>query len=88
MRKNTWGLEIIKVNVEEDKFESLLALNIGEEAETRRLFTQIKNEFEENNGEPDCIIDLLDEQDAIVEDISVTRQQAIEIAKRLGHEIN
>lgn len=87
MSENTWGIEIIKVNIEEDNFESLLALNIGNEAVTRRLFKQIKNEFEENNVDSDYIIDLLDEQDGIVEDFSITKKQAIEIAKRLGHEV-
>ncbi|MFF2532248.1 hypothetical protein ACFVS2_25395 [Brevibacillus sp. NPDC058079] len=88
MTENTWGLQIVKVNVEEGGFDTLIALNIGNEAKTRDMFNQIKNEFTKNNGEPDCVLDLLDDEDSIVDDWAITKKQAVEIASRLGHNID
>lgn len=88
MIKNTWGIEFVKVNIKDDKFESLFALNIGDEAKTRALFNQIKSEFTKKEGEPDCVIDLLDEDDSIIDDLSVTKNQVIEIASLLGHKVS
>lgn len=84
MSKNTWGLRFTKVNLIEDKFESLLALNIGDEQTTRKVFEDIKEDFKENTGEPDCVIDLLDEDDSIVDDFPITEKQATKIAALLG----
>lgn len=87
MDNNTWGLQFVKINTKDNKFETLLALNTGSEAETRAIFDRIKNEFTENKGEPDCIVDLLDADDSIVDDYALTKNQVISIASLLGHKI-
>lgn len=88
MSQNTWGLGFTRINYEADTFETLLALNIGNEAKTRKLFEQIKDEFVRNDGEPiDCLIDLLDQDDSIVDDHPVTLDQAKAIADKLGHKL-
>jgi hypothetical protein len=88
MSKNTWGLQFIKVNIEENKFDRMLSLNIGNEEETKELFYIYKSIFAENKGDPDCVIDLLDENDDIIDDFSVTKNQATEIALSLRHRLN
>lgn len=87
MDKNTWGLQFVKIDIEGNKFNTLLALNIGNEIEARVSFDRIRNEFTENKGEPDCIVDLLDENDDIIEDFSLTGSQVISIASLLGYKL-
>lgn len=85
--KNTWGLAFVKVDLERDKFKQLIALNLGTEKKAREVFDRIKNEFKENKGEPDCVIDLIDEEDSIVDDYRLTENQLVTVASLLGHEI-
>ncbi|MCY8737533.1 hypothetical protein P8881_19555 [Bacillus haynesii] len=86
--ENTWGLAFVKIDLENDQFNELLALNLGTEQKAREVFGRIKNEFKENKGEPDCIIDLIDEYGDIIEDYPLTKNQIVTIASLLGHEIN
>ncbi|WP_145413372.1 hypothetical protein [Paenibacillus xylanexedens] len=86
--ENTWGLIFTKVNLEENKFDYLLELNTGSEHDTRLLFNRIKNEFTENKGEPEMVIDLVDEEDGIIDDFSLTFSQAETVASLLGHNIS
>lgn len=86
-RTNTWGLEFMKIDLQENKIESILGLNMGTEEYTRSVFNKIKNEFAENKGDPEVVIDLLDESDDIIEDFSVTTAQALSISSLLGHTI-
>ncbi|WP_342436753.1 hypothetical protein NSS79_25985 [Paenibacillus sp. FSL L8-0436] len=53
----------------------------------KETFNRIKSEFVENKGEPDCVVDLLDEDDSIVDDFAITTAQAKTIASLLGHSI-
>ncbi|QFY85074.1 hypothetical protein [Bacillus subtilis] len=85
--KNTWGLAFVKVDLEKNKFKQLIALNLGTEEKAREVFDRIKNEFKENKGEPDCVIDLIDEEDSIVDDYRLTENQIVTVASLLGHEI-
>ncbi|MBK4208858.1 hypothetical protein ACQJNT_07325 [Bacillus licheniformis] len=85
--ENTWGLAFVKIDLENDQFNELLALNLETEQIAREVFGRIKNEFKENKGEPDCIIDLIDEHNDIIEDYPLTKKQIVTIASLLGHEI-
>ncbi|KAA9007322.1 hypothetical protein F4V43_02220 [Paenibacillus spiritus] len=85
---NTWGLVFTKINTVENKFEALLSLNTGTEDETRIIFNRIKNEFSENKGDPEVVIDFVDEDDSIVGDFSITKSQAGKIAGLLGHKLS
>jgi hypothetical protein len=87
MSQNTWGIGFTRINTEADTFETLLELNTGNETKTRKLYEQIKAEFVRNDGEPDCLIDLLDEDDSIVDDYPITLDQAKAIADKLGHKL-
>lgn len=85
--KNTWGFNFVQVDTEKDEFNSLLALNVGDEEKTRNVFEEIKSLFEENTVEPDCVIDLLDENDDIIDDYALTLSQVKSITGLLGHQI-
>lgn len=87
-RENTWGLQFVKVNVEENNFETLLGLNMQTEEKTREIFNRIKSEFTESKNEPDCVVDLLDEDDSIVDDYALTMDQVITVASLLGYVVN
>lgn len=87
MSENTWGIQFVKINTEKNEFETLLALNTGSETKARETFNRIKTEFTENKGEPDCVVDLLDSDDSIIDDFSITITQAKNIASLLGHSI-
>lgn len=87
MNEQTWGLQFVKVNTEENKFEDLLVLKGVSESYAREIFDRIRTEFTENKGEPDCVVDLLDEGDSIVDDFGITLSQAKSIASLLGHSI-
>ncbi|MGM1044767.1 MAG: hypothetical protein ACQEXX_01335 [Bacillota bacterium] len=88
MNENTWGLQFIKVDIDENKFDTMLALNIGDEEKTKELFYSFKSIFSENTGTPDCVIDLIDEDGSIIDDFPVTKNQATEIALSLRHKLN
>lgn len=85
MEKNTWGLQFVTINSNEDGFNTHLALNTGDETKTRKILSDIKEQYEEFNSESAVVIDLLDEEDSIVEDYSVSKEDAEDIAMRLGH---
>lgn len=85
--ENTWGLAFIQIDTEKDQFNELLSLNLGSEHEAREVFDRVKREFKENNGEPDGVIDLIDENEEIIDDYALTTNQLIIIAAMLGHEI-
>lgn len=86
--RNTWGLNFVKVDTEKDEFKSLLALNLGSEEKTKEIFNKIKSEFKENeNDQPDCVIDMLDENDDIIDDYALTFSQTQLVASLLGHQI-
>jgi hypothetical protein len=87
MNEETWGLQFVKVNTEENKFEDLLVLKGVSESYARETFDRIKAEFTENKGEPECVVDLIDEDDSIVDDFAITISQAKSIASLLGHSI-
>ncbi|MNC13534.1 hypothetical protein D3C76_114530 [compost metagenome] len=81
MTYNTWGLQFVKIDTQENEFKTLLALNSGSEEKAWEVFNRIKAEFAENTGEPpDCVIDLLDKDDSIVDDFAITLAQAKTIA--------
>lgn len=86
-RCNTWGLRFTQVDVRNNEIKTLLALNTGGEEGTRILFEDIKKQFPKNQGEPDSVIDLLDEMDDIIDDHPVTREQLTQVALGLGHKI-
>ncbi|URJ76327.1 hypothetical protein MF621_004033 (plasmid) [Bacillus velezensis] len=86
-KKNTWGLSFVKVDLENDRLNQLLGLNLETEQKAKEVFDRIKNEFKENKGEPDCVIDLIDEDDSIVDDYRLTENQLITVALSLGHKI-
>ena len=85
--KNTWGIQFTQIDYEADKFIKLLGLNIGNENESRVLFNEIKSTYQGNQTEPEVVIDLIDEEDGIVEDYGLTREQANEIADKLGQQL-
>lgn len=86
--RNTWGLNFVKVDTEKDEFKSLLVLNLGSEEKTKEIFNKIKSEFKENvNDQPDCVIDMLDENDEIIDDYALTFSQTQLVASLLGHQI-
>jgi hypothetical protein len=83
--KNTWGLIFNCINEEKDEIVELLGLNLGSESEARLYFDKIKTEFPSEDDL--CIIDLVDEEDSIVDDYPISKEQVLEIAARFGHEI-
>jgi hypothetical protein len=83
--KNTWGLVFNCINEEKDEIVQLLGLNLGSENEARLYFDKIKTEFPSNDDQ--CIVDLVDEDDSIVDDYPLSKEQVLEIAARFGHEI-
>jgi hypothetical protein len=83
--KNTWGLVFNCINEEKDEIVELLGLNLGSESEAKVYFDKIKTEFPSESK--DCIVDLVDEDDDIIDDYALSKKQAIEIAARFGHEI-
>ncbi|WP_144523152.1 hypothetical protein [Bacillus pumilus] len=85
--ENTWGLAFIQIDTEKDQFNELLSLNLGSEHKAREVFNRVKNEFKENDGEPEGVIDLLDENEEIIDDYALTTNQLITVAAMLGHEI-
>jgi hypothetical protein len=87
MSEQTWGLRFVKVNTEENVFEDLLILKGVSESYAREVFERIRTEFAENKGEPDCVIDLLDEDNSIVDNFTITLTQAQTIASLLGYSI-
>ncbi|WP_438498589.1 hypothetical protein [Paenibacillus sp. IHBB 3054] len=87
MNVDTWGLQFVKINVLKNEFETLLILKGVSEKYAKETFNRIKTEFAGNNGEPDCVVDLLDEDDSIVDDFGITLSQAKSIASLLGHSI-
>ncbi|OMD04715.1 hypothetical protein MKX34_11660 [Paenibacillus sp. FSL R5-0636] len=87
MDENTWGLQFVRIDVQANEIETLLILKGVSEEYARETFNRIKLEFSENKGEPDCVVDLLDEDDSIVDDFGITLSQAKSIASLLGHSI-
>ncbi|MDH6370572.1 uncharacterized protein with FMN-binding domain [Paenibacillus sp. PastF-3] len=87
MNENTWGLQFVRVNVQDNQFETLLILKGVSEEYAKETFERIKSEFVKNQGEPDCVVDLLNEEDSIVDDFAITLVQAKTIASLLGHSI-
>lgn len=85
--KNTWGLAFYKLNHEKNEINQLLGLNLGTEQKAKEVFDRIKNEFKKNEGKPDSIIDLIDENYNIIEDYPLTKNQLVTVASLLGHEI-
>lgn len=73
------------MNVKKDTFETLLPIGLGTEEKARELFDRIKSEFPKNEGEPEIVIDLLDEHFDIQDGFPVTFIQAATIAELLGH---
>ncbi|MCY7500124.1 hypothetical protein [Bacillus pumilus] len=84
---NTWGLAFVQIDTKKDQFNELLSLNLGSEHKAREVFDRIKRDFKENNGEPDGVIDLIDENEEIIEDYVLTTNQLITVAAMLGHVI-
>ncbi|MBA9086523.1 hypothetical protein FHR92_003001 [Fontibacillus solani] len=87
MNENTWGLQFVRINIQANEFETLLVLKGVSEEYARETFNRIKSEFSENKGEPDCVVDLLNEDDSIVDDFAITNDQAQTIASLLGHSL-
>lgn len=90
MEKNTWGFQFVRINEQADGFDTLLALNIGGEQKTRKIFDEMSREFgavKGGPGGPEYLIDLLDDDDSIIDDIAITKEEAIKIAAKLGHEL-
>lgn len=85
--ENTWGLAFVQIDTKKDQCNELLSLNLESEHKAREVFDRIKSEFKENNGEPDGIIDLIDENEEIIDDYALTTNQLITVAAMLGHEI-
>ncbi|GAA4879988.1 hypothetical protein GCM10023310_70220 [Paenibacillus vulneris] len=88
MRQNSWGLQFVKVNVKENEFETLLGLNLESEEKAKEIFNRIKTEFVENKNEPECVVDLLDEDDSIIDDYALTMNQVVTVASLLGYVVN
>lgn len=84
--KNTWGLQFTEVNHETQEFITHKALNIGDEKKTNELFEKLKSTYK-SPEESNFIIDILDEEDSIVDDHSISKEDFIKFADDLGHEI-
>jgi hypothetical protein len=83
--KNTWGLVFNSINEEKDEVVEIFGLNLGSESDARFYFDKIKTEF--HSKDDHCIVDLVDEEDSIVDDYPLSKEQVLEIAARFGHEI-
>ena len=86
VQKNTWGLSFCSIDEKEEN-NKLLELNLGTEQKAREVFDRIKNEFEQNTGKTDSIIDLIDEDDNIIDDYPLTKHQLVTVASLLGHSL-
>lgn len=83
---NKWTLSFVEFDNENQEFKTLLTIEASE-THVKETFNRIKNEFKENTGEPDCIIDLVDEYDSIIDNYSLTKQQLVSVASLLGFEL-
>lgn len=82
-----WGLAFTRINAKENIIESLLGIGFKSEEYAREVFNRISCEFTENKGDPDMVIDLVDEYDNIIDDFSITSSQGETIARLLGYRL-
>jgi len=86
---NKWGLQFTEIDHENQKFKLLLYLT-ADEKQAKKTFENIKAKFKRNEGEADCLIDLIDvdDGDCIVDDYPLTKMQLEMVATLLGFELS
>lgn len=83
-----YGITFNKVDTEKDEIVQLLAFNIGKtEEQAYQVFRKIENHYVKNDGEPEIVIDLVDEHWTILHDYSLTYKDAKELAFSMGWDI-
>ncbi|MFE5473858.1 hypothetical protein [Bacillus safensis] len=80
--KWTWGLNFTSINIDENEINNVHSLVFAFEGHAKYIFNLIKNEYEENRGQPECTVDLMNEE-VILEDYSLTRKQVDKIISKL-----
>lgn len=88
-KSNKWGLQFTEIDHEEQEFKTLLYLSASEE-QTKKTFENIKSKFKRYEGEAECVIDLIDDDDneSIVDDYPLTKMQLESVATLLGFELS
>lgn len=83
-----YGITFNKVDTKKNEITQLLAFNIGEtEEQAFEVFRKIENHYAKNDGEPEIVIDLVDEHWTILHDYSLTFEDAKELAFSMGWDI-
>jgi hypothetical protein len=82
---NKWGLVFTQMDQEKQEFIRLIGLNFASEERAKSMFYKIKADYP--SVKEDCIVDLVDEINDIIEDYPLSREQVEEIVAMLGHEI-
>lgn len=80
------AITFTEVDLANDEFISHLTLCIGNDhEEALRYFNQIKETYPVYDGEPEIILDFIDSDWSIIDDYSLTRENARQLAMRMGH---
>lgn len=83
-----YGIKFNKIDTEKNTIIQLLAFNIGEtEEQAYGVFHKIENHYIENKGEPEVVIDLVDENSSILHDYALKYEDAKELALSMGWDI-
>lgn len=80
--KWTWGLNFTSINIDENEINNVHSLVFAFEGHAKYIFDLIKNDYEENRGQPEGTVDLMNEG-VILEDYSLTRKQVDKIVSKL-----
>lgn len=88
-KTNKWGLQFTEIDHENQEFKTLLYIT-AEEKQVKATFENIKKQFKKNEGEKECVIDLIDidDNESIVDDHPLTKMQLESVATLLGFELS
>lgn len=86
---NKWALQFTEIDHENQEFKTLLYLTASEE-QVKTTFKNIKSKFKMNEGEKECVIDLIDidDNESIADDYPLTKMQLESVATLLGYELS
>lgn len=80
------GIVFTEVDLINDEFITHLSLCVGKTYEEGlNFFNQIKESYPSNEGEPEMVIDFIDKDWSVIEDYSLTKENARHLAMRMGY---
>ncbi len=80
------AITFTEIDLVNDEFYNILTLCIGktyEEALT--FFNQVKESYPKHEGEPEIVIDFIDNDWSIINDYPLSKENARHLAQRMGH---